>query len=243
MRGRFQSRGAAALLLMSTALTLAGAPALAQEIGSNVRHLTGQDQRPGPPPAPARPSMITNPSWSRQPAPQFPAEALRNGVSEGRVTLRCITTASGVLIDCEVIDETPAGQGFAAAALASVDRARLAPRTVNGAAPGARVEFTIRYRSPALDVLDGPTWATPPRPVMPRSARPARIYSADVRLDCEIVPNFGRLRNCRVIEDGPPGHGFGEAAIQAVRGAEISPEWLRRAGPNTHARVTIRFRR
>lgn len=226
MRGRFQSRGAAALLLMASALTLAGAPALAQQTGSN-----------------ARPAVITNPSWSRQPAPAFPAEALSNGVTEGRVALRCITTASGVLIDCEVLEETPAGQGFAASALEGAARARLAPRTVGGADLGARVEFTIRYVSPALNVLDEPTWATPPRPVMPRSARPARIYSADVRLDCEIVPGFGRLRNCRVIQDGPEGHGFGEAAIQAVRGAEISPEWLRRAGPNTHARVTIRFRR
>jgi TonB family protein len=223
MRARFQSRGAVCALLAISWLALP-ATATAQQ-------------------APARPSVITNPSWSRQPAPEFPAGALSTGVTQGSVTLRCITTASGVLIDCEVIEETPAAQGFAASALAGAARARLAPRTVNGAAPGARVQFTIRYASPAMDVLLEPTWAVPPRPVMPRSARPARIHAAQVQLDCEIVPEFGRMRNCRVIQDGPQGHGFGEAAIQAVRGAAISPEWLRRAGPNTHAIVTIHFQR
>lgn len=209
--------------------------------------ITPAPRSPGPPPAPGRPSVISAPSWARQPMVEFPNRAIANGVLQGRVTLRCLTHPNGTLSDCQVIEETPAGQGFAEAAIAGALRARLSPRTIDGAATGARVQFTTRFVAPAepepFMVLRDPAWAVRPRPEMPRSARRARIETAQVRLECEIVPGFGRMRNCRVLEDGPAGHGFGEAAIQAVRGAEITDEWLARAAPGARAVFTITFRR
>ena len=109
---------------------------------------------PGPPPPPAppappRPSMITNPSWARQPTPEFPERAQAGGIVSGAVSLDCQIQPNGSLSDCSVVSEDPAGAGFAQAALAATRRARLSPRTVDGAAPGARTRFTVRFRDDA----------------------------------------------------------------------------------------------
>ena len=121
---------------------------------------------PGPRPLPEsalppRPAVITNPSWARQPQPEYPGLALSQGVADGRVTLQCVINPNGTLTNCDVKDETPAGVGFRESALTSVARARVSPRTVDGAAVGARVTFTIRYRAPPVEPLPVPP--APPR--------------------------------------------------------------------------------
>jgi protein TonB len=116
----------------------------------------------GPPPPP-RPSLITNPSWVRPPTPEYPEAALDAAVESGRVTLSCIVLQNGLLTNCEVRDETPAGLGFAESALVASARARVSPRTVDGAAALARVTFTVRYMLP-------PEPAPPvPLPAKPRA--------------------------------------------------------------------------
>ncbi|RZI99421.1 MAG: TonB family protein [Brevundimonas sp.] len=109
---------------------------------------------PGPPPPPAppappRPSVITNPTWARQPQVEFPERAMSRGIEGGRVTLNCLVQPNGSMTDCNVVSEDPAGAGFAQAAQAAARRARLSPRTVDGAATGARVTFTTRFVPPA----------------------------------------------------------------------------------------------
>ena len=54
--------------------------------------------------------------------------------------------ANGSLSDCRIVDEDPAGAGFGQAVIRAARSGRLAPRTVDGAAVGARVEFTTRFR-------------------------------------------------------------------------------------------------
>ncbi|HWQ88120.1 TonB family protein, partial [Brevundimonas sp.] len=107
---------------------------------------------PGPPPPPAppappRPSVITNPSWARQVAGEFPERALSRGIESGTVRVSCAVQPNGSLTDCQVRSEDPAGAGFGQAALAAARRSRVSPRTVDGAAVGARVEWTQRYRA------------------------------------------------------------------------------------------------
>jgi len=55
---------------------------------------------------------------------------------------------NGSLSGCPVVSEDPAGAGFGAAALAGARRATLSPRTVDGAAVGARVNWTTRFQLP-----------------------------------------------------------------------------------------------
>lgn len=107
---------------------------------------TPDPPRPAPVPAPPRPSVITNPSWARQPTVEFPERATSRGIESGRVVLNCLVNANGSMSDCNVVSEDPAGAGFAAAAQAGARRARLSPRTVDGAAQGARVNFTMRFQ-------------------------------------------------------------------------------------------------
>ena len=107
---------------------------------------------PGPPPPPAppappRPSVITQPAWSRQPAGEFPERALSRGIYSGTVVLSCTANPNGSLSGCSINSEDPSGAGFGQAALAGARRARLSPRTVDGAATGARVTFTTRFRA------------------------------------------------------------------------------------------------
>jgi protein TonB len=108
---------------------------------------------PGPPPPPAppppRPSVVTNPSWGRQVLPEYPERAASRGI-EGISSVRvsCGLQPSGSLTDCRVVSEDPEGMGFGAAALAAARRSRVTPGTVDGAAVGARVEWTVRFRPP-----------------------------------------------------------------------------------------------
>jgi protein TonB len=111
--------------------------------------VTTTPPQPAPVPAPPRPSVITRPSWTRQPSPEFPERALARGIESGRVTLNCLVNPNGSMSDCNIVSEDPAGAGFGAAALAAARRARLSPQTVDGAAQGARVNFTTRFVPPA----------------------------------------------------------------------------------------------
>ena len=90
--------------------------------------------------------MVRNATWIAPPEPEFPAEAVRRGVQEGTVRLTCTAGVRARLTDCVIHAETPAGAGFGQAVLRAARSGRLAPRTVDGAAVGARVEFTTRFR-------------------------------------------------------------------------------------------------
>lgn len=89
---------------------------------------------------------VTSPVWTRTPAPLYPERALRRGVDEGEVALQCQALASGRLGVCEVLNESPAGAGFAEAALASTRQARVEPRRIDGVSADSRIAFTVRFR-------------------------------------------------------------------------------------------------
>ncbi|MDQ8029415.1 MAG: energy transducer TonB [Brevundimonas sp.] len=101
-----------------------------------------------PPAPPARPSVITQPSWARQAPPEFPERAISRGIESGRVTLQCTVQSNGNLSNCSVVSEDPAGAGFGQSALAAARRSRVSPRTVDGAAEGALVRWTTRFQMP-----------------------------------------------------------------------------------------------
>ena len=100
------------------------------------------------PPPPPKPTEIVNPSWSRQPSGEFPERAMSRGVERGTVVLNCLVAPSGSMSDCRIVSEDPSGMGFGREAINGTRRARLSPRTVDGAATGARVTFTTRFQAP-----------------------------------------------------------------------------------------------
>jgi len=98
------------------------------------------------------PALIQNPDWVARPTAlqmtrYYPEVAMENGVS-GKVVLNCGVTASGGVANCQVLSETPAGQGFAAAALKLAGFFKLSPRTENGKAiDGALVRIPLVFNA------------------------------------------------------------------------------------------------
>ena len=89
---------------------------------------------------------VAPPRWARQPAPVFPERAAGRGIERGEVALLCNATASGEVGFCTVLRESPAGEGFAEAAVASMRQARVMPRSSDGIATDSRIRFTILFR-------------------------------------------------------------------------------------------------
>lgn len=95
---------------------------------------------------PSPPTEISRVTWSRHPTPMYPAPAAANGVESGTVSLSCVVGADGSASDCTLLSETPEGQGFGEATLASMQTARFSPDVLERSAPGTRARFTIRFR-------------------------------------------------------------------------------------------------
>ena len=93
------------------------------------------------------PRFITRPTGEDM-ARFYPAVAQTIGLS-GRVMLDCRVSALGALDECKTSGESPAGMGFAKAALGMASIFRLRPRTVDGVAVGGGTfETVIRFQTP-----------------------------------------------------------------------------------------------
>ncbi|HWA00122.1 MAG TPA: TonB family protein [Caulobacterales bacterium] len=91
------------------------------------------------------PIEITEPRWTRRPsnlARYYPARAVARNI-EGAVTLDCAVRTTGAL-ECWVVSETPAGWGFAEAALRMSRDYAMVPAMRDG----APVEGRYRLRVP-----------------------------------------------------------------------------------------------
>lgn len=107
--------------------------------------------------------VVVAPSWTSTPTPEslgdaFPGFAADAGI-EGAARLVCAVTVSGMLEDCSVATETPAGLGFGAAALSLSDEFRARPSSRNGVPVPSSVAFAVNFRLPPIEpVLP---WAGP----------------------------------------------------------------------------------
>jgi TonB family protein len=132
---------------------------------------------------PASGPVVTSPRWQHLPAPEevfdlYPPMALILGVS-GAVQLRCVSNPDGSITDCETVAADPAGWGFEAAAVATLQRGRLAPRTVDGVPQASTFSVRIPFLSSAIE--EGPAYEGPaPDPDMLNLIRDYVAFSAGV---------------------------------------------------------------
>ena len=89
----------------------------------------------------------TDPAWVGTPELQdaFPAKAAQAGTTTGKAVLECTSDRHGLMTDCQVLDETPAGEDFGPAALHVAAAMSVNPWIAPGLpAEGERVKFAIR---------------------------------------------------------------------------------------------------
>lgn len=157
----------------------------------------------------------------------WPTEAFKRGAG-GKATIGCTVTVQGMLRDCRVLAEEPAGAGFGNAALTLTRQFQMRP-AMRGGEPiesTVRIPLTFPKFTPARETTAPPKssrvyaqlpWTQAPTYADVLAAYPAKAREKKVggmaALDCEIKKD-GSLGSCREMKESPEGYGFFTAAKQ-----------------------------
>jgi TonB family protein len=181
------------------------------------------------------------PNWLSKPSLEdlvsvWPAASLQSGKG-GRVQMSCTVNLLGRLMDCSVVEETPAGAGFGAAALAMAPQFLMKPAMKDGKPVLSQVRIPIRFPDmgapvgssipgagmqalPTVRVLSVGRWERAPSVADVVSAYPPKAAAEKLgglaALDCAFT-RTGELTDCAIAREEPPGRGFGSAARVLAR--------------------------
>ena len=124
-------------------------------------------------------------------------------------------------------DEAEAVPPVAEAGVEVVEREELIPVRPFEAepAPDAPVRLPI----------EAPRWARTPQPEYP-APRAGMPLTARVVVTC-VIQSEGRLGDCVIVSEDPPGYGFGASALSAARVARLDDD----ARPGARITYTTRF--
>jgi TonB family protein len=153
----------------------------------------------------------------------YPPAAEAAGI-EGQATIRCGRDAQMKLTGCVLVSETPAGEGFGAAALALAATSQDNPKlNITNPALLKQAEFTVafRLRPPSVDpdlsgmshIVTRPNLAQAPRPsdMAPYVPIAAASTRGHVDLKCRVSAD-GHLVSCQILQETPLGLHLGDAA-------------------------------
>ena len=161
----------------------------------------------------------------------LPAGAMKTGQG-GKAVIACVITVQGMLRDCRVASESPAGQGFGAAALTLSVQFQMRPMVKAGVPAESLVNIPIvwpdmhdgstsRLLNPEFfntintRVISNVRWSQAPTVADVLAAYPAKARTGKAgglaTLDCALT-KAGGLHECRVLQEAPFGMGFGAAA-------------------------------
>ncbi|HWF77914.1 MAG TPA: energy transducer TonB [Caulobacteraceae bacterium] len=207
--------------------------------------------RPAAPPADplAAAAARPGPASAALPAPQvslanpvlayYPAAARAAGV-EGQAVIRCKRDEHLALAGCTLVSETPAGQGFGAAALAMAAKSPPNPKLLlkdAAAEPAsdATIQFTLRppYITPDITrmahVVKSAAIVTKPTDAQIQAAYPPRALDNQVQggavIECGVTL-AGKLADCHVYQEEPTGYGFGQAALDLAGDFSLTPRLI-----------------
>ncbi|ESQ92944.1 hypothetical protein ABAC460_01465 [Asticcacaulis sp. AC460] len=147
----------------------------------------------------------------------FPADApqaapyLDNGTQTGAATVSCLIADDRRYSQCYIVEETPAGAGFAEAAMKT-----LLTQGRWGGLPGLWREQSFEYRPPNPELK---YYTLADFPNLPETLDTTNLYPPKARteeiegtvtIDCRVGEN-GRYERCAVLSEAPKDYGFGEA--------------------------------
>jgi|GEM_PF-828327 len=177
-------------------------------------------------------TMLDFPVWAQAAsfddlARAYPAKA---GGAEGYAAAHCRVLRSGALTECQILKETPQGQGFGKAALSLTSQFRVAPQlaATHHAAP-LWVDVPIRFptRAELADrTIMAPLWTQgldttrPPR-IFPPEAAASGVRSGRGVARC-IVGADGSMTQCTPESAEPEGLGFSEAAAKLASAMKMN---------------------
>lgn len=85
------------------------------------------------------------------------------------------------------------------------------------------------------------SWVRQPAPNFPLRAAARGVERGDVVLRCTALAT-GEVDDCQVVEEAPPGVGFGEAALASMPEARVTPRTVDGVPVDGSIRFTVRFR-
>jgi TonB family protein len=173
--------------------------------------------------AAAHAADLNDPVWDSAPgredwAKAYPMHAAQAGIS-GAVKMKCAATSTGSLADCSVIQETPTGEGFGAAALSLAGGMTLKPTGGDGhPVTGRNLVVPVRFEAAMLRdphaIIGQPNWLRKPDAETLQQFFPAQARGVEghTSMHC-VISTRGLLDSCVVDEETPAGRGFAAAAL------------------------------
>ena len=76
--------------------------------------------------------------------------------------------------------------------------------------------------TPETEAASNPQWVRRPTPAFPQAAQRRGVNQGRAVIHCAIKAD-GRLDDCVVLEEDPPGLGFGREGLRAARRARATP--------------------
>lgn len=166
--------------------------------------------------------------WLRRPTPEdllsvWPKDAMGKS---GRATVACKVNTRGVLFDCQVDSEKPAGAGFGAAALALTPQLLMKPAMRGGAPVVSDVRIPINFSGPdakshfanpmtGSPIVANPVWIDAPSQAAVAAVYPPKAAARRIGGHVTLVCTFDKdatPQHCRTMSDQPQGAGFAKAA-------------------------------
>jgi TonB family protein len=166
----------------------------------------------------------------------YPAAARAAGI-EGSAVIRCVHDEHMAVKNCVLVSETPAGQGFGAAAMAMAAKSPDNPKLNYPDEPSkppqdVEIKFTLRPPEIRPDItsvahsVGKPVIVTAPTNAQIQAAYPERALSNQIEgaaaIDCFVTAE-GRLSRCQIAGETPAGYGFGQATLDLAGDFVMQP--------------------
>ncbi len=188
---------------------------------------------------------IAAPTYA-QVAAAYPAKARARKVG-GRVVLSCRLASEGKLGECAelVVQPTGLNLGLAAKSLKPyfTGPATIEGKSTKGMVTQILVVFTPEMLSSTSPQVGKPDWVTLPTAAELTAALPADeslTGTARIRLDCAVGAQ-GKVDDCKVQSEDPPGKGLGTKAIELAKYFQLTI-WSQEGLPTVGGRITIPLR-